>query len=340
MSIFSKKQISSLPRAIRAYLKSGHTKHVRVTGALLIVVFAVFMIGFYAFIQPPRDFPVGTLVSVPKGASISQIAHTLEERQVIKSAPAFTMVAHLPMMGDSVRFGEYYFETPQHVWGVVSRMTSGEFGLDPVRVTIPEGATVAEIGNILDERLPSFPRDRFRNIASGKEGFLFPDTYFFLPNAKPEHIVEAMEKNFRERTKDIRKQLADDERTFEEVINMASIIEKEAILFEDKRLVSGVLWKRIEIGMPLQVDAPFIYSIGKNSFQLSLEDLETDAPYNTYTNRGLPPTPIANPGLKAIKAAANPKESPYLFFLSDLHNNMHYAEDFEEHKRNKRLYLN
>lgn len=307
---------------------------------LLIALFTTFMVGFYAFVQPPRDFPVGTLVSVPKGASIAQIAHTLEKEQVIKSAPAFIMLARLPMMESSIRFGEYYFETPQSVWGVASRMTGGEFGLDPVRVTIPEGATVAEIGDILDRRLPSFPREAFYELAAEKEGFLFPDTYFFLPNARPQHIVDAMEKNFRKKTKEIQEKLANEERTLEEIVNMASIIEKEAILFEDKKLVSGILWKRIEIGMPLQVDAPFIYGIGKNTFQLTYDDLETDSPYNTYTRRGLPPTPIANPGMESIYAALEPKESPYLFYLSDLHSNMHYAEDFEEHKQNKWQYLN
>ncbi|MCR4306594.1 MAG: endolytic transglycosylase MltG, partial [Candidatus Yonathbacteria bacterium] len=129
-------------------------------------------------------------------------------------------------------------------------------------------------------------------------------------------------------------------KTSGEVITMASIIEKEAITSTDKRLVSGILWKRIDIGMPLQVDAPFAYAIGKNTFQLTLDDLAVDSPYNTYKNQGLPAGPIANPGMESILAALEPEKSSYLFYLSDRKSIIHYSATFEEHKRNKSLFLN
>jgi len=127
--------------------------------------------------------------------------------------------------------------------------------------------------------------------------------------------------------------------TLHEVLTMASIIEKEVRTPEDMKLVSGVLWKRIEVGMPLQVDAPFIYYNGKNSYTLTKEDLSDDHEYNTYKNKGLPPTAITNPGLDSIRAAITPTNTEYLYFLSDKSGNMYYAKNFEGHKRNRELYL-
>jgi len=121
---------------------------------------------------------------------------------------------------------------------------------------------------------------------------------------------------------------------------MASIIEAEARTTESRRIISGILWKRISLGMPLQVDSTFVYINGKNTYELTSDDLKIDSPYNTYVYKGLPPTPIGNPGLDAILAALYPKTSKYLYFLSSKSGDMYYATTFEQHKRNKELYLN
>ena len=121
---------------------------------------------------------------------------------------------------------------------------------------------------------------------------------------------------------------------------MASLLEKEARTTESRRIIAGILWKRLEIGMLLQVDAVFGYIINKGSLQLTLEDLSIDSPYNTYRYKGLPIGPIANPGLDSLQAATMPILTDYLFYLSDKEGTMHYSETFEEHKRKKRLYLN
>ena len=121
---------------------------------------------------------------------------------------------------------------------------------------------------------------------------------------------------------------------------MASILEKEARKREDREIISGILWKRIEIGMALQVDAPFVYYNGKGTYNLTTKDLKTDSPYNTYTRKGLPVGPIGNPGIDSILAAIYPKSSPYLFYLSDRDGNIYYSANFEKHKKNKILYIN
>lgn len=120
---------------------------------------------------------------------------------------------------------------------------------------------------------------------------------------------------------------------------MASLLEEEARTTETRKMVSGILWKRLSAGMPLQVDAVFPYIIGKNTFEITLKDLEFDSPYNTYKYKGLPPGPISNPGKDSILAAIYPTKSDYWFYLSDKNGLMHYAITFDEHKINKAKYL-
>jgi len=120
---------------------------------------------------------------------------------------------------------------------------------------------------------------------------------------------------------------------------MASLLEKEAHIFRDRRMISGVLWKRMEIGMPLQVDAAFLYFLGRTTFDLTLEDLQYDSPYNTYLHAGLPAGAITNPSLRAIEAAVTPIDNGNLFYLADFSGTTHYSATFEEHLRKKRIYL-
>ena len=172
------------------------------------------------------------------------------------------------------------------------------------------------------------------------EGFLFPDTYFIPQNISPKGVIELMIKNLDEKiTVKMREDIKESGKTFFDIIIMASILENEAITFKDKKIVSGLLWKRLEEGMPLQVDATLQYFTGKNTFQLTLEDLDLDSPYNTYEYKGLPLGPITNPGIWSIKAAIYPEESPYWFYLSDKESIIHYSETFEEHKAKKFKYL-
>ena len=120
---------------------------------------------------------------------------------------------------------------------------------------------------------------------------------------------------------------------------MASIIEKEANGEEDRAVISGILWKRIAQGMPMQVDAPFLFLLNKQSSELTIKDLAIDSPYNTYKYKGLPPGPINNPRLESIKAALNPQTSPYLYYLHDAKGGIHYASDFKGHQANITRYL-
>lgn len=331
---------AKLDKSIGEYFRGKHTEHVRYFSYASLVVFVSIIVIYNGILSAPSLFPAGTLVSVEKGMTLRDVGDMLEDRNVVRSGAIFSAFVRFGVGERGALSGDYYFSIPETMLGVVRRITRGEYGLEPIRITIPEGATIDEIGDVLAGKIPSFPKERFIDIARDKEGFLFPDTYFFLPNAEPEQIIRVMEENFSIKVGPLSKDILASGNTLEDIITMASIIEKEAIVEEDKKMVSGILWKRIKIGMPLQVDAPFIYERNKNTFQLTVEDLREDSPYNTYTNKGLTPTPIANPGIESIVAALAPLQSQFFFYLSDKNGVMHYGATFEEHRRNKALYLN
>ena len=173
----------------------------------------------------------------------------------------------------------------------------------------------------------NFDKKEFLEKTAGLEGYLFPDTYLFLPGAETEQIIGTMRDNFQKKAGDVG----------QDTVIMASLIEKEVPDSDDRKIVSGILWKRLEIGMPLQVDAVFPYITGRQ--KVLSDDLKIDSLYNTYFYKGLPPGPISNPGLDAIEAARNPKESPYLYYLSGRDGKTHFAKTFAEHLKNKEKYL-
>ena len=168
---------------------------------------------------------------------------------------------------------------------------------------------------------------------------MYPDTYLFLPDVSEVNVLNLLLRTFEEKTKDIFVERGLSEQEVADVINLASIVEEETFNNEDRRIVAGVLLNRLEINMPLQVDVTFQYINGKNSYTLTVADLKEDSPYNTYVNRGLPPTPISSPSLESIMAVLDPVPSEYLYFLSSRSGVMYYAKTFEGHIRNRQLYL-
>ncbi|HWP61628.1 MAG TPA: endolytic transglycosylase MltG, partial [Candidatus Paceibacterota bacterium] len=171
-----------------------------------------------------------------------------------------------------------------------------------------------------------------------QEGYLFPDTYFFLPNANADTVIETMSQNFNAQIASIAPPLASSTHAVSDIIKMASIVEKEARTDQDRKLIAGVLWRRIRLGMPLQSDVTFLY-IGKNPSLLTTSDLKSDSPYNTYTHKGLPPTPIDSPSLASIEASAQPVDKGYLFYLADHSGVTHYCKTYACQLANERTYL-
>jgi len=305
----------------------------------LVATFAMLFFVFCIISAAPKDFPSHKIIEIEEGLTLSQAASVLSKHSVIRSEALFQFLV-ITRAGDrSVFAGDYFFNEPISAFRVSKRIANGIFGIDPVKIRILEGSTIYEIAEAFSLEFADFDIEEFLNLAEGMEGYLFPDTYFFLPNVTPEQVIDAMSENFENKIKTIQQQIEEFGKPLEDVIIMASILEKEAMHTEDRKMVADVLWKRIDIGMPLQVDAAFLYINGKNTYNLTYDDLEIDSPYNTYKYRGLPKGPIANPSLDSILATVSPEKNPYLFYLSDKEGNIYYAEDFEEHKKNKRLYL-
>jgi len=305
----------------------------------------VFAIGVLAFLilelvfwAPPSNFPQRTTIAVPKGTTLGGTAEKLLKGGYIRSGFSFKVFVFLLGGNRAVTAGDYFFENPQSVIPIAWRMVEGSYGLKALRVTIPEGITVFQVADIFKKQFSLFDSKVF--LEQAKEGYMFPDTYFFLPNITAEGVISRMTENFNEQTRFLQADVLLSGRSLSDIVTMASILEEEANDPEAQRVISGILWKRISIKMLLQVDATFAYYVnGKNSYTLSKSDLKTDSPYNTYTNKGLPPGPISSPGTQALKAAITPTKTDYLYFLSDLKGKMYYAKDFAGHQKNRELYL-
>ena len=221
---------------------------------------------------------------------------------------------------------------------------------ETVKVTIPEGFTLKEIFELFDDKKiastselsklkPSdFPEFTFLNKQKSLEGFVFPETVFIKIGTDAKTALGMFLNEFQKRMIPLYES-GNKERSFYDTLIMASTIEAEVPHEVDRAIISGILWKRLDAGMPLRVDSTLNYITGGKNASLSAEELKEDSPYNTYLYPDLPPTPIGNPGESAMRAAVNPKDSPYWFFLSGRDGLTHFARDFEEHKRNKEKWL-
>ncbi|MES3004719.1 MAG: endolytic transglycosylase MltG [Patescibacteria group bacterium] len=314
-------------------IKQDNKKAQVIVFSALVVLLAVLSSFF-----PPKSFPVNTIVHIENGTNLQAVSLELERLNVIRSPFIFRIAVILMEAEKNIIAGDYLLEKKLGVLTIAKRLTTGESKLEDKKLTIPEGWGVIEIGNYLEQNLVGFDKNLFYELAKTKEGYLFPDTYFFHPSSKPDAVIEKMETNFEEKILAI-PGIKSNSRNIEDIIIMASILEGEAKTTESRKIVAGILWKRISIDMPLQVDATFKYINGKNTYELSLDDLQIDSPYNTYKYRGLPPTPINNPGLDSILAAMNPTKTNYLYFLSSKDGKMYYATNFEGHQVNRDRYL-
>lgn len=301
-----------------------------IAGVVVVFLFALYSV----FIAPPVSFQKDSIVTIPSGTSVSEAGELLKTKHVIQSPFLFSLLVRI-VHPTGIIANHYSFSKPQSVITVAYRLAEGKTDLVPLKVTIPEGSSYFEISNILESTLKDFDSFAFEALAKPQEGYLFPDTYFFLPGTTPEAVIETMRKNFDEKIQPLEKGITAFGKPMNEVLAMASILEREARQSETRRMVAGILWKRISIGMPLQVDAVFGYIFQKSGYAPTLTDLTTDSAYNTYTHRGLPPTPIGNPGLEAIQDAITPTKSPYLYYLTDKEGDIYYAKTFAEHGLNK-----
>lgn len=290
----------------------------------------------YVFVSPAADRAVE--VEVPRGVSGQEIAAQLETANVVRSGSALFLVLTLFYEPRAIEAGVYRFAHTPHILAVARTLAAGP-QTPLVRLTFPEGLAVRDYAEIAAAKLSDFNRDVFIEAATPHEGFLFPDTYFVPPDFTARELLTLMREEFDTVVPPLVQEATNTPYSLPEIVTLASILEREANSKESMRLVSGILQARLDAGMLLQADATIEYVLDKPLRELTPADLERDTPYNTYRSRGLPPTPIGNPGLTAIRAVLSPAESPYLFYLTAPDGTFYYARTYETHKENIRKYL-
>ncbi len=263
----------------------------------------------------PATFPKEIILTVPEGAGLQEISHVLEADGLIRSSFWFRTFAIIFGGERGMQAGQYFFDTPTGAPIVAWRIFRGDHRIETIKVTIPEGFTVGKISNLFDERFTFFENNIF--LATAPEGYLFPDTYFMPVTATASSTIKILYDNFVRKTSPLMARVSASGKTLEDIVRMASLLEAEAKTKVDRELISDILWRRLKLGMPLQVDSEM----------------------GTYEFQGLPKRAINNPGLISIEAALHASSTPYLYFLTGKDGKMHYAKTFEEHKQNIIKYL-
>lgn len=288
-------------------------------------------------------------VQIKDGMTTADIASTLSNKGVIHSELGFRILARLRASDTDFKEGIYYFHQNMNVSTVLDDLVQGPEE-SVVRVVIPEGFTVEDIGETLEknnlvskqefcEAAKDFaPYDymkealQHKDIKYAAEGFLFPDTYDFDRGYTAKQIMEIMVNNFDKKiTPQMREQAQAENLSIYELINMASLVEKEAKFEEDRPIIADVFFKRLAQGMMLQSDATIQYALSEHKEEFSIEDTKHDSPYNTYQHEGLPPGPIGNPGIASINAVLNPAHTDYMYFVADSEGHNHYSVTYDEH---------
>lgn len=312
----------------------------------LIFFIGISILGFWwnGANKPVSDEQRKISFVIPRGSNASEVGEKLKNEGLVKDQLVFKILVKLTAKSQKIQAGEYLLSKNLSLSQIVEKLTSGP---DMVWVTIPEGLRREEIAQKLTQILgknESF-RNEFLAATKAKEGFLFPDTYLFSLDVTADAVKDAMLSNFEKRIAQIpERDIFKDSYSTYELVTMASLIERETKNREEKPVVAGILYKRIEAGWPLQVDATVQFakaSSGSDKWWPSLtkEDIGMKSPYNTYRVKGLPPSPIANPGIESIKGAVYPKESQYWFYLHDSKSRIHYAETLKDHEQNIAKYI-
>lgn len=287
-----------------------------------------------------KDIAYRTFV-VTKGQSLSDVAVKLEAQKFIRADWAFTQRAKKYGLENSLQAGSYKLSASMSVGEIIQTLQQPAGDL---WITLLEGWRIEEMAEKLQRDL-GIDQNKFLEFAV--EGYMFPDTYLFPKEIIAKQVVNTLKKTFETKfTQDIRAGIRAQGLTEEEGIILASIVEREARSDEVRKMVAGILLKRLKIGMGLNADATIQYILGyqpkeKSWWKRSLtyDDLKVASPYNTYIHAGLPPTPIANPSLSSLRAVANADAStPYLYYYHDLQGRSHYAKTLEEHNANVAKY--
>lgn len=345
---------------------------------IIFIIFILIFGYFFEIYWPVNINNQEIKFVIIKGDGVNQIGQNLRKANLIRFSFLFNIHAWIKGNQADFKAGEYILKQNMSLEEISNKLTSNNALSKEKLITVIEGWDIDDIDNYLEKKnvfqqyqnplagdsdgaknnnnfsslakikISNWPfkisKPNFLNDApvfASLEGFLFPDTYRLFQDATAEDMIVKMLNNFDKKiTAQMHQDIIQQNKTIYQIIIMASIIEKEVRTSDDMQIVSGIFWNRLKNGQPFQSCATLAYVLGEKKSQYSLADTKINSPYNTYQNQGLPPGPIANPGLNAIKAAIYPKYTDYNYFLSRLDTGETvFSKIFEEHNRNKAKYL-
>lgn len=321
--------------------------------AALLVAFGT--LNLLSAFKPVSSNTKNVTVDIPNGSTTTYIAETLKEKNLIRNVGAFKFLSRIKKYDSQYKAGVYSLSpsmTPEKIMQIISAGQS-----DVIRLTIPGGWTLSQIA----ERFESlgicsqdefwaeiengeFNYDFIEELPSGKnrlEGFLYPETYFVYKNAGAHECIDKMLAQFNSLfTSDYYQKAADMNLSVLEVITVASLIERETTASSEGGKVASVIYNRLKVGQPLGIDASIQYALPNHKARLTYDDLKIESPYNTYTNKGLPPGPICSPGIAAVNAALNPEDTDYFYYVLSPNNDgtHNFSHSYEEFLVNKAKY--
>ena len=325
------------------------TRLVLISIGLLFLVVVFLSLGFGLFLVSPADKEGAEQVFIVKeGASVKEVAGELDKRGLITNKTLFVLWTRLKGYGKDIRAGEYSLSPAMAPVQLLEILRKGLVILHSV--TIPEGFTIDQIADALAAKGLA-EKKRFLELTQDKallrqygisgpsfEGYLFPDTYHFSRGTPTLAILDTMVKRFKQMVTPLMDKSQGPGMKFEEVVILASIVEKETGRPEERPLIASVFLNRLKLGMRLESDPTVIYGIENFDSDLKKKDLMDKTPYNTYVIHGLTPGPIANPGLESIKAVMDPAKTDYLYFVSKNDGSHHFSKTLAEHNRAVEIY--
>jgi UPF0755 protein len=311
---------------------------------LLFLLGIFLLIGFgYYVTSPSSNEERSQLFIVHDGSTLKDVADQLKKHKIIKSSTLFLLWARVMDSGTKIKAGEYNLSSSMPPAKILQTLTKGSIVTHAV--TFPEGFTAKQIADLLEERglvnkaeFLALVRDKdvaklYGVFAPGLEGYLYPDTYQFGRGLSAKSIVEAMVRRFHEIVQPFKEKMDEVGMTMDKVVTLASIVEKETGQAEERPLIASVFLNRLKKRMRLESDPTVIYGLKDFDGNLKRKDLSRKTPYNTYVIRGLPPGPIANPGIDSIKSILYPAKTDYIYFVSKNDGTHHFSKTFKEHNR-------
>lgn len=318
---------------------------------ILVIIAPVILNRFYNYeLEPaaPNSKATTKLFVVTPSEPLVTIAQNLKKENLIKNAFAFRLLVAQMGISKNVQAGDFRLSAAMSAREIAGELTHGAID---IWITLPEGMRIEEQAQRLEEKLKfgsneKYQFDKDEHIKLAQEGYMFPDTYLIARDATASDVSQRLRQTFDEKVGQLLAKGKQNNLTEEEVVILASLVERESKSSQERPIIAGILFNRLNSGMALQVDATVQYAKGydanENTWwpQVTSSDYQTvKSRFNTYLYLGLPPAPIANPGLESLQAAAEPAQTDYFYYLHDSDGKVHYARTIEEHNRNIKEFL-